>query len=160
LVGAAFGLPSAAGYPNFYGLSELVWNGQTVVEGFGTHMGGTVFGSLAAGESVTVSIFVFHNAAGSNVDYPSAAFGSLQLWAADTFDAFDGRLVRGIAEGTNVVNWGIVAAAPVEPVVEPVLATTGVNVTATALAGFASLAALLAGLGVVVARRRNDGSNA
>jgi LPXTG-motif cell wall-anchored protein len=160
-VGAAFGLPSSAGYPNFYGLNNLGYNGETSVRGFGLGIGGTIAGSLAAGESATVSIFVFHNAAGSDVDYPSAAFDSLQLWAADTFDAFDGRLVRGFAPETNVVNWGTVAVAPVEePVVEPVLANTGTDGTVTALAGFAGLAALLAGLGVVVARRRRAGSNA
>lgn len=161
-VGTAFGLPGSTGYPTEAGLQWTGSGDQTEVEGFGTDSGGTVYGSLAPGTSVTVSIFVFHNSPTPVVPYPSAAFESLQLWAADTFDAFDGRLVRGIAEGTNVVNWGSIGSAPVEePVEAPVLAKTGTDATATALVGFAGLAALVAGLGVVlVARRRTAGSNA
>jgi hypothetical protein len=159
-VGTAIGLPGSDGYPTEAGFTAAGDSNHTSVEGFGIDYNNAVaLGSLAAGESVTIAIFVFHAVPDSIVPFPSAAFSSLNEWAADTFDAFDGRLTRGIAAGVNVANWGTIPAEVVptptaEPVATPVLAATGFNTLALTLTAFASLAALLAGLSIAAVRRR------
>ncbi|MEN9740116.1 MAG: hypothetical protein RLZ72_382, partial [Actinomycetota bacterium] len=117
------------------------------VSGFdGSDVDGVHTYSLAAGESVSFATFVFHNAPTSDL-YPSNDFDSLEAWAADTFDAFDGRLTAGLADGTVVANWGTAQAESDTTD----LAGTGTN--SLGLIGLAS-ALVLAGVVVTVRRRK------
>ena len=144
-VGSAWGLAGSDGFPLY-----LEDNADDNFSFAGTNDTENNL-TIGAGESVSYVFFAFHDAPteGDNT-YPSNDFVSLEAWAADTFDAFDGRLIAGLPTDIPVLNWGWGGETTVEAE-EEALAETGTE-TGALLAGGAAL--VLGAAAVFAIRRR------
>jgi len=121
--------------------------------------------ALAPGQSVEIislsKVFLFS----SNITpvspmnaWQTATHNAVTAAIADTALESNAVVFAGITDTTKVLNWS--PAAPVEePVVEPVLATTGISATAVANLSGLGLLALIAGAAAVITRRRRTATN-
>jgi len=89
--------------------------------------------------------------------WQTATFNATQLAIADTGLESDAVVFAGVTDRSRVLNWTPTAVVP--PVVEPRLATTGIDTASTASFVGAGFLALLAGAGVLIARRRRTARN-
>jgi hypothetical protein len=124
--------------------------------------------TLAAGQSVEIitlsKVFLF-STIDTSADAPmdawqTATHNSVLAAIADTAVTSNAVVFAGVSDRTKVLNWIPTAIAPpVEPVVEPVLAATGLDGAALASISGLSVLALIAGAGVLAARRRRHATS-